>query len=381
MLVKGIGSRIANTNSYVWPVNNVIAVFEIKKSLHSRELVEAEATLSSVRESFSSYMKQKGVQPRSVGFTYAGLTGRVARVDAHKGDLITDAILNTLEIEFVAPLRIVFAYDGYASEAALRKGYLDVLEQIAKPGIMPTHLPHLVVCGGNSIIKLTGQPYYSPFDDGYWRLIGSSADNPLRFLLEMLFYRLDAMSSLARAKEEDLQGETIHPLLYFRFFIAEDGLLGSELETIGMSTENLSAAAPTWEPFELTPLEWALLRIAQHGPIEFTDPRLQEWAYVNRVDIDDLLPRLVDFRLIALAGPAFCAAHRSYFTMMADGRMFTARSADEKRLHKYVEENRHRARPSLIRSDVSLAMQAWRSWLAIAGMRDDHVRITDIRNG
>ncbi|MFD6990534.1 SDR family oxidoreductase [Streptomyces sp. NPDC059943] len=85
MVVRGVGKRIPYTNSYVWHVKDIIVVVEVKKNLHSSELRDAFAQLSSVSEIEHAYHQGDEEVPddpdRSMtpSFrTFAEMTGKLA---------------------------------------------------------------------------------------------------------------------------------------------------------------------------------------------------------------------------------------------------------------------------------------------------------------
>jgi hypothetical protein len=58
MLVQGEGHQIPHSASYKWPVRDVLAVFEIKKTLFSEELTDAHHQLSTVLERFIQHAER-----------------------------------------------------------------------------------------------------------------------------------------------------------------------------------------------------------------------------------------------------------------------------------------------------------------------------------
>jgi hypothetical protein len=58
MMVRGQGDLIPNTTKYKWPVGDVIAVIEIKKTLYSAGIVDAYENLRELFGVFSSYIQR-----------------------------------------------------------------------------------------------------------------------------------------------------------------------------------------------------------------------------------------------------------------------------------------------------------------------------------
>jgi hypothetical protein len=92
---------------------------------------------------------------RTVAGLLDSLKQREVELIVQSGIRHAPTIGQKLITEQFAPLRIVFGYEGYASEHSLRKGFLDFLERNPRTaGFGTTSLPSLIVCGGHSLVKL-----------------------------------------------------------------------------------------------------------------------------------------------------------------------------------------------------------------------------------
>jgi len=57
MLVEGDGIQIPHTDSYKWHIKDVICVFEVKKTLYSKDLSDSFLHLKTVLDSYSRYIE------------------------------------------------------------------------------------------------------------------------------------------------------------------------------------------------------------------------------------------------------------------------------------------------------------------------------------
>jgi hypothetical protein len=370
MLVSGKGRRIPHTGSYVWPIQNVIAVFEVKKNLYAAELRESEANLKSVLDSYKSFIQENEVKSQKAGFIFSGITGRLFRNDISLPSETDEALFHEIRFEMVAPIRIVFAYEGYSDEGNFRAGFAGYCErELFKrlPNIVPYDFPNLIVCGENSIVKLNGMPYiFSLVDD--WRIIlASSPENPLRLLIRLIWHRIGMLTDFEVPPEIQFFQETLHPLLAHKYFIHEDGKLGVSYNTVRAKPEWLRQRAPKWMPLEMSAHEWALLRILQIQPLDRNDPRLSRWCEINSANLDAIIPRLVEYRLIAVSGDMLAVIHMKFFSGFAEGRIFTVFDGDQERLNRFLAEMPalSSGQKSSSHKQPNAAIRAYSSWLDI----------------
>jgi hypothetical protein len=197
MLVRGAGTAIPYSDSYKWPVRDVLAVFEVKKRLFSTELNEAHSQLNTVLDQFWEYAERISSEDRidvtASLYVYGQIVGEPAPTRDEIEQLSFDKamIYRTLIAEQITPLRIIFGYYGYQNEYQLRVGFLRFLrEHLNTLGYAGSALPDLIVCGQNSLVKLSGHPYYEVLHSQGWPCYASSAENPLLLLLNLLLTKI-----------------------------------------------------------------------------------------------------------------------------------------------------------------------------------------------
>lgn len=232
MLVEGSGDPIPYTESFVYPIDKVIAVVEVKKNLYSKDLKDA-------------YSNLRTVNRWSKGETSLGLARSayraIVRRDASAEDLpaMPDALqmlFGCLAKDSLAPARIVMGYFGFATEWSLRAHLIKYLRQEienaaieGKSGVYgfgPASFPNLIVCRDSALLKLNAMPYGSPISDqlaiapigdqdGWWPFYASMSGKNGLALLELIWTRLRNRYGLpASIFGDDLDIEELTPLLF-----------------------------------------------------------------------------------------------------------------------------------------------------------------------
>ncbi len=200
MVVRGEGELIPNTSKYKWPVRDLIAVVEVKKTLYSDGIVDAYTNLRGVLGTFSAHIQDPSQygDPVDVTPVYDALFS-ITGIEVGSWEEVQQLpapvklVFSTLLSEFVSPVRVMLGYQGFSSEHNFRMAFAKFLEaRLTTRGYGVLGLPQLSVSNGYSLVKLNGQPIYMPFEeDEWWPVLASSKDNPLRFLLALLWARIE----------------------------------------------------------------------------------------------------------------------------------------------------------------------------------------------
>lgn len=124
MLVMGDkGRQISKTTKWEWPIADVLAVFEVKKNLYAADLADSIDKMRVVSQQQKDYLlafKQNfAIEASSRAF--ARVMGRYPN-PGEMDDLSSTSgeILRTIAHEQLAPVRVVFGYQGYVDEHGLR---------------------------------------------------------------------------------------------------------------------------------------------------------------------------------------------------------------------------------------------------------------------
>jgi hypothetical protein len=223
MVVEGDGDQIPFTEKYIYHFSQVIAVIQVKKSLYTGSLDDSYSNLKSVID--------VSLTPEQDGEVYM----MEALRDAYRSMLRTELprrreletysekeqyLYHTLLMEAYFPLRIVFGYFGFKTEYGLREGFAKFLGNQAKDGpkrgFGANSLPSLIICGKSSIIKNNGMPFALPFtkEEFYWPIYVTAADNPLYYLLEIIWTRLSYKFKISSTIfGDDFDFEPVHKYL------------------------------------------------------------------------------------------------------------------------------------------------------------------------
>jgi hypothetical protein len=308
MLVKGEGRLVPFTSVYVWRIQEVLAVFEVKKNLYGADLEDAYEKLRTVGEIHKAYINE-GNNIEDAGPSiraFANLTGLFPRNSKEIRALPIPLlqIFDTLALEQVGPVRIVFGYNGYVSEASLRNGLVTFIEErIAQGnqnGLGPGSLPNLIVCRNNSLLKVNGHPYCSPASGDWWNVLVSNSENPILLLVELIWTRLANEFRAEFPVDDTLKLERFTSLLQVKYCQTSEqngwAYRTTKLENLDRATED----ARQWTPTSSSILESVVISLAaKHGSLDTQDPEFRKWAHDRNCDPDELIQHLVDKRLLA----------------------------------------------------------------------------------
>lgn len=306
LLVMGNkGHPIPYTTSFEWPIEDVLAVIEVKKNLYGSDLADGMDKLRKiwglqVAHFGNAKYKKEDLAPSARAF--ALLTG--SHPDPNEGASTSNRqLLNVICAEQFAPVRVIWGYQGYANEAGLRKGLLDYLDPSAPtPQLLgPAVLPNLVVCRQNSIVKMTGHPYIAPINEnGRWALLASARQTPLRILIELVWARLSNQFKTQFPSDDSLDSESLAVLAEAEF-AEKQGVAGWAYYFVTVGDKKLQALpTPKWTPNELDIEEETLLSGAvQFGRVNISNGEYASYAEQNGLDARLMVQKLVEKRLMA----------------------------------------------------------------------------------
>ncbi len=288
MLVRGEGEKIPYTNSYKWHVKDVLVVFEVKKNLYSKDLINSFYKLRQVSESYSSYLFEgKHEENKTIDLspsykTFSQITG-ITAPNYHDRETLTrenELIYTTIFMEQLMPVKIALGYDGFSSEFSLREGLIRFLEEEGKgQGYGVPAFPQLIICGKYSLIKGNGRPFSSPMRDEYWDFMMSSKANPVLLMLELIWTKLSLEFDIGMPWGDDLELEVLNEFLrakpmrhgdQYGWILKYDELTNDNLESRESSVE--------WQPLEVTyPVYSTFIQLNENN-ICITDPDFIEFA-------------------------------------------------------------------------------------------------------
>lgn len=311
MLVRGEGERIPYTGKYKWHIKDVIAVFEVKKTLSADDLADSYNHLRDVSQLYSKYIESeeaKGVRinlswPQRV---FGQVTGVAAPEHGKAKDLPFDLemIYHTIICEFLGPVRIVVAYHGWKKEKTLRHHIFKMLEdRMSNPaGLGVSSFPQLIIGGEFSLVKANGFPYTPPLINGMWPFLLSTSHNPLRVLLELVFSKIDALFGANLARDSSVEQESMSPCLFAKA-VQKGERFGWEYlyNNISERTMKQRGASYQWEPSEITNGQYVVIDLlCRDKPVTLNDPEFIEFTSKEEGGTDAFVRSLVRTQLVAI---------------------------------------------------------------------------------
>lgn len=302
MIVIGQGDKIPFTDEYIYEINSVIAVVEVKKNLFSSELSSAYDNLKSVVDIATP---DKDIRINLLRDAFTG----ISKTELPEHEQVSELgerlqlLYHSLIVECALPLRVIFGYDGFVDEFSLRSKFIEFISQHGSSaehkirGFGATSLPNLIIVKENSLIKTNGMPYAITLDeveDYCW--IASYRRNPMLIFLELLWTRLTYFYDVPTSIFGDsMNEEALAPLL-----LARGTMNGWNYIPISYSKEQLANMDQdsTWMPTVVSKAEYILLNqlcFEESVPI---DEDLVKWARDSSEDINDILTHLNNARLI-----------------------------------------------------------------------------------
>jgi len=291
MLVHGSGTPIPGVEGqYKWPIKDVLAVLEVKKTLFGSDLADAHDQLKSVMALFWEYVEtikaSDGIDISAPRYVYSQILGEPAPVGKQFDVLPFDktALYRMLLDDHVAPVRIILGYGGFKTEQSLRQGFLNFLAQNPqKPGFAGSSLPSLIVCGENSIVKANGQPFYFKLWQGRYLCYASSSHSPILWILNLILTRISHLYAAPSWYGRDLSIDRFAPLLWGRT-VDTGNAQGWEYWEHPVSARELKQV-PTltkeeWQPIQISEDQGVMLQLIGDDGIEKNDV-LAEMATID----------------------------------------------------------------------------------------------------
>lgn len=225
MLVHGDGNRYGLTEQYIYNIDEVLCIFEVKKTLRKADFLDALEHLGSIRMKFAEHFEYKlmneGYEPNitEAAQLFSQITGKIAPArysaihDLSKGDAI---LFYVLVQESLAPVCIIHGYEGYKTENGLRTAFVDILDEKRKngsSGLGISHIPTLVTSNQFCLIKGNGLPFSIIKDKDEWVAICSTRYNPAKMILEIIWSKISIYFDVKMPWDDGLHMDNVQPLL------------------------------------------------------------------------------------------------------------------------------------------------------------------------
>lgn len=311
MLVSGAGEQVPYTSKFKWPIQDVIAVLEVKKTISADELSDSYDHLRQVSRMYGEYIQSPHGDGEKVDISwvyrvFSQVTGRrvsdYSEVEKLPFDL--EMIFHTLVSEFLEPVRIVVGHHGWKKEETLREHIYKLLESRKDnpQGMGAGSFPQLIIGGEYSIVKANGFPYAPGLQDGMWPFLLSSSHNPVRILLELVFTKLDIKFGTNLAEDDSLERESMSVCLCARA-VKKDGKSGWEYMFYALREKELRERGSSyeWAPVAISDAQHAaFMRLCRDGHIALDDADFRDFFHREDGGIDRFIESLVKTQLVAI---------------------------------------------------------------------------------
>lgn len=223
MVVFGEGDIVPETDEFIYPISQVLAVIEVKKNMYSVELGEAYRHLNDTLQLSKADFKRLqdngtlNFDTSRPAVEYFNLFGKLPPHynDNRKLPFERRVMYHQLVREALTPVRIAIGYNGYKSESNFRTALGQLFEGKANTlGYGVLNMPNLMISDGFSIIKLNGFPYGGVWDKSRgWEWLASSSTNPFHLILKIIYDRIELVLGSTINRDVDIGEELFNTLV------------------------------------------------------------------------------------------------------------------------------------------------------------------------
>jgi len=341
MLVVGNGTRYGLTDQYIYDLDQVLCIFEVKKTLTKKDFRDAILHLSDIRRAFSDNFAFKVdndlIAPdiSHARKSFSQITGKIAPEhikEVNRLPKLEAFLLHALIQEQYAPVTIIHGYEGYTTETGLRKAFADILIERRKTsgkGLGVTGLTSLVTSNEFCLVKGNGHPYLAVRDDRSWVAFLSTRHNPARIILELIWSKISHYFELEMPFGTDQEIESVAPLMVAEA-TQKGQLIGWNFQIDDFKEKSLSARDEHlyWSPKLVGAAEADLINTMMFRGGEVTKEKELDAHLLNEFQrtYDKVVQNLLATRMFAMKGKALrpVAAHTLLLPNDADGSAYIA---------------------------------------------------------
>lgn len=350
ILIEGNGELIPYTkDQFDVSFKQVIAVIQVKKRLNKNEISSSYENLRNIldksdngpmpsfaarlfRDSYRGICKQDVIQSGKERTTFESST--------------TELMYHILKVESTLPARIVFGYEGYKSEYALREGLVKFLAdnksepESLKHGFGPLNFPNLIINGNYTLLKGDGMPYGSQMLDGQWAFYLSSSEAPILKFLEVIWTQLSYRFELpVEIFGEDLDTEGTNLFLKANI-VNVGGFRGWNYEYVALSKKTLekNIGNKEWEPVKLSTEENHVISyLCKYDKLRIDQINQKLDMIGKEVDLIEFIESLIKTGLVYQNGNELKLLTDQCQVVCIPGRGFYAADNKTGRLSRWVD--------------------------------------------
>lgn len=351
MLVHGDGRKYGLTQQFIYDIESVLCIFEVKKTLRKPDYIDAMQHLAKIRRKFADNFEERLNEGYEPDITYARrrfsqLTGKVAPEEylgIHNLSKADGLLFYVLVQESLAPITIIHGYEGYKTEKGLRAVFSDILEEAWETGGggfgIPS-IPTLVTASNFCLVKGSGVPFVVVKNKDEWVPVFSTRHNSAKLILELIWSKIGSYFNVKMPWDDGLHMDSIQPLL-----IAKAGELNGQAGWVYKIEEYKEAQMKreddnVWAPSKLGEAEISAINImAMHGGYLRLDDGMNEYLKGDYgLSVDQVAEALVFTREFMRDGEYVRPIHKHTFVITNDdGTGFVA--SEQNRFDLWCAEN------------------------------------------
>lgn len=315
MLVRGDGQRYGKTDQFIYPIDQVLCVLEVKKTMSKADLVDGIGHLADVQRHFVRHFidryQAEGIRDfEQAQETFSRLTGRASPPTARDLDAapVEDRLLfTTLARQMHAPATVLLGFSGYGTERGLREALVNIIEADIgrESNTAPELLPSLISVGNLCLIKCNGQPYIALDETDRWVAIASTRHNAALVLLEFIWTKIERFCNVRMPFGPQVEVETLDRVLTAKG-IQKDGQEGWEWRSTTKKEPELKGrpASVPWEPALLSrgAISVTNLLFARGGAIELDEDLRDYLMHTHGQELSTAAAELVRTSAFRLRG-------------------------------------------------------------------------------
>ncbi len=307
MLVHGEGEKYGLTEQYIYDIENILCIFEVKKTLRKADYIDAFDHLGKIRikyaEHFEDKLERGDYEPNieSARKHFSQITGKIAPeryMDIHRLSKSDGILFYALVQESLAPVSIIHGYTGYKTEKGLRSAFLDILEEKSKDGgegLGIPNIPSLVTSNQFCLVKGNGVPFLAIKDKGDWVSVFSTRHNSAKLILELIWSKISIYFDVKMPWNDGLHMDNIQPLLVAEVKETDDAV-GWMYHSIEFKEKSLEREDNnSWKPTPLGKPELSAVNImAMRGGYLPLDDGMHEFLHKNHgATLDEVVKNLI----------------------------------------------------------------------------------------
>lgn len=316
MLVHGEGDRYGLTDQYIYDIEKVLCIFEVKKTLRKDDYIDAFDHLGAIRKKFADHFEHKlrneGYNPDITAARrhFSQITGKIAPehyLGIHTLSKSEGILFYSLVQESLAPLTIIHGYEGYKTENGLRSVFIDILEEKRNnggQGLGIPSIPTLVTSNQFCLVKGNGVPFLTIKNKDEWVAVFSTRHNSAKMILELIWSKISIYFDVKMPWNDELYMENIQPLLIAKAVEVGD-IAGWIYKTIEFKEKQLKREDDnSWKPTPLGKAEVSAINImAMRGGYLPLDVGMEEFLKKeHEVNLDKVVENLILTRVFMKDG-------------------------------------------------------------------------------